>query len=125
MKNEFYYTSTGVDFTCKKCYSHNYEFEYEIQNTDEFDFSNSVKNYKKCSNCGERILYSTMTTTNTIPTGYYCYTAISVQNNILKVKPCPFYHHIEGEVGFYNYLHTDIFDQVKDCGINENLEEYL
>lgn len=54
-----------------------------------------------------------------IPEGFYCYRGLSFDwsTGIYKIKPCPFYKHIEGIEGRCSLLNCEIDDQVKNCGI--------
>lgn len=75
---------------------------------------------------------------NKIPYGHYCYEILSVNENIgrIKVKLCPYwnrdYSKPEQMNGYCSYLKCGdweheglglLWDQVKECGINEECEE--
>lgn len=53
---------------------------------------------------------------------FYCYTPISTPGFMsdgewgYKIKPCPYYKHIEGLDGHCSLLNCEITDQVKECG---------
>jgi len=50
----------------------------------------------------------------------YCYTPISYENGVYKIKCCPYYVHMDDElIGGCKLLpNVEIWDQVKSCGIN-------
>lgn len=64
-----------------------------------------------------------------IPDGVYCYNGEKIE--VSKdgsfryiVKHCPFYTHVDAyEFGKCNLLDMNIFDEVKECGINEDYPE--
>lgn len=66
---------------------------------------------------------------NQIPSGLYCYRLISVKiaktDFKMKIENCPFYIHINGMEGKCSMLGCEITDQVKDCGINEDLDKVV
>lgn len=57
-----------------------------------------------------------------IPKGVYCYTYLNAiwqdgRYKGYKIKPCPFYKHVDGLDGYCNLVKCEIVDQVKDCGL--------
>jgi len=71
-----------------------------------------------------------------IPHGMYCYTRMGYKNGVYKIKPCPYWDKVEGKPkqgdGYCHYLETGdweegnlslLWDQVKECGINEGGQE--
>jgi len=45
-----------------------------------------------------------------IPRGHYCYDGEGM---------CPYYKHKKNILGYCSYFDSEILDQVKDCGIND------
>jgi len=63
-----------------------------------------------------------------VPYGFYCYEPLSVESSkekgfIMKVKPCGYFHHIEGIEGYCTLLKCDVMDEVKECLINDWVDE--
>lgn len=71
-----------------------------------------------------------------IPEGMYCYSPISFEDGVLKVKICPYWASDptkpEQSNGFCSYLNhgdwqsdgfTLLWDQVKECGRNDDVED--
>lgn len=64
------------------------------------------------------------------PKGFYCYTPISFTIHpdkgwVYKIKPCPFYVHIDNLAGVCSAISAEVEDQVKLCGINEFTDEEI
>lgn len=59
-----------------------------------------------------------------IPSGLYCYNFLDVVKNEdtggirIKIKPCPFYKHIEDTEGHCNLINHWIPDMLKFCKYN-------
>lgn len=69
-----------------------------------------------------------MINVSVIPKGAYCYEGLSVQTDSevgfrYKVKPCPFYVHVNGLEGKCSAFNLEIIDQVKECDINDDIDE--
>jgi len=73
--------------------------------------------------------------TSIIPYGIYCYTSVGWEDGVYKVIPCPYWSRRtdkpEQENGYCSYLGVGdwdlhiglLWDQVKECGINEGWED--
>ena len=69
-------------------------------------------------------------TESIFPKGLYCYTPLSFRIDsekgwVYKIKPCPFYVHIDNLFGFCSALNEEVEDQAKVCGINEFTDEEI
>lgn len=75
-----------------------------------------------------------------IPLGDYCYTPIEIVDNsmTMRISSCPFWRKVDDQPeqlnGYCTYLKLGdwmedgtllLWDQVKECGINHDLDEYL
>jgi hypothetical protein len=63
-----------------------------------------------------------------VPYGFYCYKLLSVNPSkekgfIMKVKPCGYYYHVEDVVGCCTLLKCEVWDEVKECLINDWIDE--
>jgi hypothetical protein len=59
-----------------------------------------------------------------IPKGLYCYTPLEIVTDKetgmrMKVRGCPFY-----STNHCALLNVEVDDQVKECSINDDIEEY-
>lgn len=46
----------------------------------------------------------------------YCYDYLGVD---LRIRICPYFEHIEDEIGYCTLIESDVIDQTKSCGISE------
>jgi len=63
-----------------------------------------------------------------VPYGLYCYETLSIEPSkkygfIMHTKSCDYYKHVDGIEGYCSLLKRDVWDAVKECDINDLLDE--